>query len=185
MDTYDAIATKLDVREFAQRNVADGTKAKILEAARLTGSSMNSQHWRFILVNDPGNLKMLAQDSTTGSWVKAADFAVIVNIDPNVSGSVIDAGRAAQDMQLAAWNEGIASGVFTGVKLKETRKDFGIPEGLSSVIVVGFGYPRRKLAGRKRREPLSAIAFLERFGDPLPGQILLTAHQRPCPSVNL
>ena len=82
MDTYDAIATKLDVREFAQRNVADGTKAKILESARLTGSSTNSQHWRFILVNDLGYLKMLAQDSTTGSWVKATDFAVIVNIDP-------------------------------------------------------------------------------------------------------
>lgn len=116
MDTYDAIATKLDVREFAQRHIADGTKAKVLEAARLTGSSMNSQHWRFILVSDPGNLKMLAQDSTTGSWVKEADFAVIVNVDPNVPGSVIDAGRAAQDMQLAAWNEEVASGVFTGVK---------------------------------------------------------------------
>ncbi len=53
------------------------------------------------------------------------------------------------------------------------------------MIVVGFGYLRRKLTGRKRREPLSAIAFLERFGDPLPGQILLTANQRPCSSVNL
>ena len=94
---------------------------------------MNSQHWRFILVNDLGYLKMLAQDSTTGPWVKAADFAVIVNIDPNVSGSVIDAGWAAKDMQLAAWNEGITSGVFTGVKPREVRRDFGIPEGLNPV----------------------------------------------------
>ena len=54
-DTYDAISTKLDVREFAPGRVADGNKARILEAARLTGSSMNSQHWRFILVSDLGN----------------------------------------------------------------------------------------------------------------------------------
>ena len=73
--------------------------------------------------------------------------------------------------------------MFTGVKLREVRRDFGIPEGLNPVIVVGFGYPKRKLAGRKRREPLSAIAFHERFGDPLPGQIL-TATQRVCLSVD-
>ncbi len=168
MDTYDAISTKLDVREFASGRVADGTRARILEAARLTGSSMNSQHWRFILVSDRGNLETLAQDSTTGSWVKGADFAVIVNVDPRVPGSVIDAGRAAQDMQLAAWNEGVASGVFTGVKSGELRRDFAIPDGMSSAIVVGFGYPKRKLIGRKKREPLSAVAFLERFGNPIP-----------------
>jgi nitroreductase len=50
MDTYEAILTKLDVRDFAQRHVGDGIKTKVLEAARFTGSSRNTQHWRFVLV---------------------------------------------------------------------------------------------------------------------------------------
>ena len=167
MDAYDVIRTKLDVREFAERHVDDGLKARILEAARLTASSKNTQHWRFILVQEPKNLTTLAGDSPTGPWVKGSDFAVIVSIDPKVPGSAIDAGRVVQDMQLAAWNEGVASGVYTGVDLRGLRRDFAIPESLLPAIVVGFGYPRRKLLGRKSRKPLSEMAFLERYGRPI------------------
>jgi nitroreductase len=167
LDAYDAIATKLDIREFAKKHVENEIKKKILEAARLTGSSMNSQHWRFILVQDPESLASLASDSPSGKWVRGADFAVIVCVDPKIPGSVIDAGRSAQDMEVAAWNYGIGSGVFTGIKAKELRDDFGIPDGLNPAIVVGFGYPMRKLRGRKNRKPLSEVAFLEKFGSPL------------------
>ncbi|MDG6990059.1 MAG: nitroreductase family protein, partial [Nitrososphaerota archaeon] len=62
MQTYDAIRTKLDIRQFAQRRVDGSVKGKVLEAARLTASSMNSQHWRFILVQEPANLETLAKD---------------------------------------------------------------------------------------------------------------------------
>ena len=167
MDTLEAIRTKLDVREFAQRRVGDEVKRKVLEAARMTGSSRNTQHWRFILVQDPIGIVVLASDSPTGSWVWGSDFAVIVSIDPSVPGSIIDAGRVAQDMQLAAWNEGVASGVYTGIRKGELRRDFGIPDPLDPAIVVGFGYPRRRLLGRKNRKPLSDIAFLEKYGNDL------------------
>lgn len=167
MQTYDAIRTKLDIRQFAQRHAEKGAKTKILEAARLTASSMNSQHWRFILVQEPENIETLAKDSNTGSWVKGADFAIIVSVDPKIPGSVIDAGRAVQDMQLAAWDLGIGSGVYTGMKTQDMRRDFGIPDALAPTIVVGFGYPAKKLIGRKNRKPLSDIAFLEKFGNPI------------------
>jgi nitroreductase len=167
VDTFEAIRTKLDVRQFTPKRVGSEVKAKILEAARLTGSSMNSQHWRFILVQDRSNLETLARDSTTGSWVKGADFAVLVNIDPKVPGSTIDAGRAAQDMELAAWEQGVASGVYAGFKVQDLRKDFGIPEGLNPAMAVGFGYPAKKLLGKKNRKPLSEVAFSEKFGNPV------------------
>lgn len=166
-ETFDAIRTKLDVRQFSPRHVGADAKAKVLEAARLTASSMNSQHWRFILVQERSNIETLAKDSSTGGWVKGADFAVIVSIDPKVPGSLIDAGRAVQDMELAAWEQGVASGVYTGMKTQDLRRDFGIPESLTPAIVVGFGYPAKKLLGRKNRRPLSEVAFLERFGAPV------------------
>ena len=167
MDVIEAIRTKLDIREFASRHVDGVTKAKILEAARLTASSMNSQHWRFILVQEPNNMMTLVRDSTTGAWAKGADFAVIVNIDPKIPGSTIDAGRATQDMQLAAWDLGVASGVYTGFRAEDLRRDFGVPESLNPSIVIAFGYPKKKLVGKKSRKPLSEIAFQEKFGNPL------------------
>lgn len=166
MDTYEAIITKLDVRKFADRRVDDRTKTKILQAARFTGSSNNTQHWRFILVRDKKGLDTLAQDSTTGSWVRGADFAVIINTDPSISGSSIDGGRVLQDMQLAAWNFGVVSSLFTGFRESELRRDFGIPPELKPTAILGFGYPVTRLRGKKKRKPLQELVSLEKYGKP-------------------
>jgi len=167
MDAREAVKTKLDVREFTSRPVPSSIKRSVLEAARLTQSGNNSQHWRFILVQDPKNLEKMAEDSSWGKWVAGANFAIIVCTDPTKGYHMIDAGRAVQDMQLMAWDHGVASGVFTGIKEAEFRRDFGIPKNLNPTISVGFGYPRRKLRGRKKRKPLSEVAFLEKYGNRL------------------
>ena len=164
LDAFEAVSTKLDVREFASKKVPGETKRKILEAARLTASSMNTQHWRFVLVQDRANLKRLAADSVTGKWVEGADFAIIILIDPKVPGSSIDAGRVVQDMELAAWNFGVASGIYTGVGEPSLRKDYAIPDDLKPAAVLGFGYPKRKILGKKNRKPLEELVFPERFG---------------------
>jgi nitroreductase len=127
MDAYTCIATKLEIREFSSKNVPADVKLKILEAARLTASGINSQHWRLILVQESDKLKQLAEDSTTGSWVKGSNFAVIVLTNPKYPFHLIDAGRVVQDMQLAAWNFGVTSRVYTGVKNESIRRDFNIP----------------------------------------------------------
>jgi len=167
LDTFEAISTKLDVREFSSKRVPGETKSKILEAARLTGSSMNTQHWRFILVQEPTNLKRLAADSTTGKWAEGAAFAILILTDPKVPGSTIDAGRVVQDMQLAAWNLGVASGIYIGVGEAALRKDYAIPEGMKPSAVLGFGYPRQKILGKKNRKPLEELVFSERYGEKL------------------
>lgn len=164
MDAYECVATKLDVREFDSRNVPVDVKLKVLEAARLTGSGINNQHWRFILVQEHDRLKRLAEDSTTGSWVAQANFAVVVLTNPKFGFHLIDAGRAAQDMQIAAWNFGIISCLYTGLNVEDLRKDFGIPKTLNPSIVLGFGYPARKITGkRKNRKPLSELAFIDKY----------------------
>jgi nitroreductase len=167
LNATEAVKTKLDVKEFDTRPVGKEIKKAVLEAARLTQSGVNSQHWRFILVQDPNNIARLAEDSTTGSWVAGAGFAVIICTDPKKGYHLIDAGRAAQDMQLTAWDSGVTSRLYTGIKQAEMRRDFGVPEDLTATIVVGFGYPKRKLLGRKNRKPLSEVAYLEKFGSPL------------------
>ena len=70
------------------------------------------------MVKDKDNLKKLAEDSTSGKWVAGANFAIIVLTNPKYGFHLIDAGRVLQNMQLAAWDQGIGSGLFTGVKEK-------------------------------------------------------------------
>lgn len=172
MDAYEAVVTKLDIREFDSKSVPAKVKLSVLEAGRLTGSGINKQHWRFVLVQDRANLRKLADDSTSGKWVEHADFAVVILTDPQYGFHLIDAARAAQDMQIAAWNFEVASCIFTGVNREALQKDFKIPSNLTPSIILGFGYPARKLAGKKSRKSLREIAFIERYGDPIePSQI--------------
>lgn len=173
MDAFECVATKLDIREFGAKKVPADVKLKVLEAARMAGTGMNTQHWRFIVVQERDSLRRLAADSTTGAWVGKAAFAVIVLTDPKYGFHLIDAGRAVQNMEIAAWNDGVVSCIYTGFKEDALRKDFGIPNALCPSVVVGFGYPTRTVTGRKKnRKPLKEVAFLERYGHRLDPQTL-------------
>jgi nitroreductase len=143
MDTFESIATKLEVREFSPQDIPSDIRLKVLEAARLTGTGLNTQHWRFILVENKDNLKKLAEDSTSGGWVAGANFAIIVLTNPKYG-----------------------SGLFTGISEEKLRNDFVIPKELSPTVIVGFGYPARKLTGkRKNRLPLDELVYYEKYGN--------------------
>jgi nitroreductase len=167
METYKTILTKLDVRQFDSTKVPAEVKLKVLEAARASGTGNNRQEWRFILIQEKEMLKRLAEDSTSGGWVAGADFAVIVLSDPTLGFHGIDAGRAVQNMELAAWDQGVISGIYTGIKDEKMRKDFAIPGPLKAVVVVAFGYPVRKIVGKKNRMPLTELAFIDKYGNKL------------------
>ena len=172
MEVYGYVITKLDVREYSPKEIPKDIKLKILEAARSTGSGKNLQHWRFIVVKDKENLKKLADDSITGKWIVNANFAVIVLTDPKYPFHLIDAGRVVQNMQIAAWGYGIASCIFTGINKEKLRKDFNIPEDLEPSVVVGFGYPVKKIKGKKNRKPLNELVFIEKYGNPINPELL-------------
>jgi nitroreductase len=165
MDTFECITTKIEVREFNAQDVPSEIRLKILEAARQTGTGLNTQHWRFILVENKDNLRKMAEDSTSGRWVSAANFAVIVLTNPKYNFHLIDAGRVLQNMQLTAWNHGVGSGLFTGISEERLLIDFAIPKELSPTIIIGFGYPARKITGkRKNRLPLHELVYYEKYG---------------------
>src|SRR5205807_161603 len=155
MDTYKVIMSKLDIRQFDSKKVAAEVKSRVLEAARASGTGNNKQEWRFILVQEKEMLKRLAEDSTSGGWVAGANFAVVVLSDPTLSFHLIDAGRAVQNMELAAWDHGVISGIYTGIKDEKMRKDFAIPGTLKPVVVVG----------KKNRMPLPELAFIDKYGN--------------------
>ena len=165
MDAFECIETKLDIREFSPKDVPREIKLKVLEAARLTGTGLNTQHWRFILIENKENLDKLAKDSTSGNWVAKCNIAIVILTNPKYHFHLIDAGRVIQNMQLAAWNFGVGSGIFTGIDEENFRKDYDVPQELNISAIIGFGYPAKKLTGkRKDRVPLDSLVYTEKYG---------------------
>ncbi|MEM1942718.1 MAG: nitroreductase family protein [Candidatus Caldarchaeum sp.] len=167
MDVLEAIRTKLELKEYDARAVPKEVVKEIFEAARLSPSGLNSQHWRFIYVDAPEDLKTLAEISLSGKWVSGCSFAVIVLTSPKYPWHLLDAGRVITYMQLAAWNRGVGSRIYTGYDEKAMRMKFGIPSDYHIACVVGFGYPRRKVLGRKNRQPVESLVFHGRMGTPI------------------
>ncbi len=164
-EVFDAIRTVLAVREYREEPVPDEVIKRILEAARLTASSMNRQPWHFVLVQDRDHLKELGALVKTGPYIAAAAFAVVVAYQRESRFGVSDASRAVQSMFLAAWSDGVGSN-WTGFGgLEGVRAAIGLPDSFEVLCVLPFGYPLHPLgAGRKNRKTLGEVASLERFG---------------------
>jgi nitroreductase len=168
MDVFDAVRTLLAVRSYEDRRLPDEIVRRILEAGRLSASSMNAQPWHFVVVDDRGDLRRLAEASRTGPYIAGAPLAVIVCVDKASAFGVSDGSRAVQSMMLTAWAQGIASnwvGFIGG--LEAVKPLFGIPKDVDVLAVIPFGYPAQKAgAGRKRRKQLTEIAQRGRWGTP-------------------
>ena len=167
LGTYEIVVSKLDIRQFKDIDVSNEIRLKILESARQVGTGLNSQHLRFILIDSKDMLQLLAEDSTSGGWVSGANFAIVILTNSDYGFKMLDAGRAVQNMQLVAWSEGVGSGLFTGIRDEKMRTDFNIPEDLDIAVIIGFGYPSRKLTGmKKNRMSMNNILYHQRYGNP-------------------
>ncbi len=168
MEVYDAVRTVLAVRSYQDKAVPAEVIRKIVEAGRLTASSMNLQPWHFIVVTEREALKELGTLARTGPYIAQAPAAVVVAIEKKSKFGVSDASRAIQSMILTAWSEGVGSNWVGFGGLEAAGTLLGVPDDFEVLAIVPFGYPAGKNLGqgRKNRKPLSAVARRGRFSQP-------------------
>lgn len=167
MDVFEAVKTMLAVRSYADKPIPDEIVTRIVEAGRLTGSSMNRQHWDFVVVRDPETLQRLGELASTGPYIADAAMAIAV-IVPDAPVGYMDGARASQDMMLTAWGEGIGSNWVSNTNTDRIKKLIDIPQERMILNIIPFGYPTEDLGrGVKDRKPLSEVAHDERYGSPL------------------
>lgn len=143
MDTYLAVASKRDWRNFADRPIPEDVATRILDAGRLAGSASNKQHWRFVVVESEELKGQVSESVYAASNITGAALVVGL-VTPEGDLPTFDSGRTAQNMMLAAWNEGVASvpnGTSDAGKMGEL---LGAGEGERVMIVLSFGYPARE-----------------------------------------
>jgi nitroreductase len=59
VETWEALKSRRNVREFSRTPVSEDDLSKILEAGRLAPSAKNWQPWDFVLVTDRNQLSDL------------------------------------------------------------------------------------------------------------------------------
>jgi nitroreductase len=151
VDTQLAIASRRDEDPQSGATIAPDVVERILDAGRVSGSGSNRQPWTFALVDDPALLERLAPAVYEPDNVRLAGFVVGVLVKGKGPTS-FDAGRASQNMLLAAWNEGLIS-TPNGITDEElVRAVLQASEEERPVTILTFGVPER-LRFPERRSP--------------------------------
>jgi nitroreductase len=147
VETWDAIRSRRNVREYAERPIPDRDLDRILEAARRTPSSSNRQRWDFIVCTDRDQLRELVGVWRGGRHVaaSAATVALIAPIvdDAHTRESIeYDLGQATMSIMLCGADLGIGSGHSAVEDQDLARRLLGFPEDRTCAWLIALGYPR-------------------------------------------
>jgi nitroreductase len=171
METWDAIRSRRNVRDYADRPIADEHLERILEAARRTPSSRNWQPWDFVVVTDRERLRELSQVWQFARHVagSAATIALVAKqpaSDQERDWIQYDLGQATMSIMLAASDLGIGTGHSAVGDQALARRLLGLPADRFCAYLIALGYPAdRPLRPIKRptRRPFDEVVHRDRW----------------------
>ena len=143
MNVIEAIRTKRAVRQYREDPLPDEVVRAILHAGRRAQSSRNDQPWHFIAIRNRSTLQALASTSDNIGFIAGTTLTVAIITPPPSDKQTIlfDAGQAAANMQLVAWELGVVSCLGTVYELEKARRMLDFPKDRHVHIAIGFGYP--------------------------------------------
>jgi nitroreductase len=167
------IRTVRQARQYAPDPVPNDVVDTLLEVARWTGSSRNSQPWHFIVITDKEQLRRISRLRTPINWVAEAPLGIAIVLDgANEVSEAYDEGRITERVLIAARSLGLGGGVAwygDAEQQAEGKRILGIPPERAARSVVIVGYPTslkdpRPNARAGGRKELSEIASYDRWG---------------------
>lgn len=164
MDAYKAIITKRDTRSYTKEPISEEVLLRLVQAGRMAGSAKNRQPVRFVVIVDKVNMANIAKCGDFSQPLEGATAAIGVCLAPDES--EFDAGRAAQNIMIAAWNEGLASCPLRIHHVDCGRETLGLPEGWYVPIVIALGHPEPSvpMSMGRARKPIDEYVSWEKYG---------------------
>ena len=146
METWDAIRARRNVRTYRPDPVPAADLDRIAEAGWRAPSASNRQHWNFIIVTDPDQLRALStvwQGARHIAGAAAAIALVVPQYDEErrLLTSRYDLGQATYAMMLAAADLGIGTGHSSVGDQERAREILGVPDDHDVTYLIGVGYP--------------------------------------------
>ena len=160
------------IRQYTNEPVPDDVVAQLLDLARWTGSSRNTQPWQFVVVRDKAKLKALASMRPNINWAADAPVGIAIVLDEAGVSNAYDEGRLTERVLTGATLLGYGGGVawFGEPPLQaEAKRILAIPEDRQARQIVMFGRAAStkdpRPAGPPRgRKALSELVSYERWG---------------------
>lgn len=163
------------VREFTDAPIATDALDALADAARWSGSSRNTQPWRFVIVRSVETLRAIAGAGLPQTRSLQSAMAAIAIVLPEEPGrgisNAFDEGRAAERILVAASFLGLGAGIAW--ILPEVRPVVAtvlqLPEGRFVRTMVALGHPtdaarQPKSAPGGARLPREETVFYETWG---------------------
>jgi nitroreductase len=173
-DVIQAMNKVRQARQYRPDPVSEDVINELLEVARWTGSSRNTQPWHFIAITDKDILKQLSQLRTPINWVADAPLGIAIVLDGEKDVSeAYDEGRVTERLMVAAHVLGLGGGVAwygDDDQQAKAKEILNIPAGKTARSVVALGYPKsvkdpRPNPSQPGRHPLSEVASRDRMGN--------------------
>ena len=163
MEAYKNILSKRDSRSYSDQEISEETLQRILQAGRMAGSSKNTQPWGFIVIRDAAQKAAVADCGDFAQHVPNAPLVIVVVLTPGGGG--FDAGRTAQNMMLAAWDEGITSCPVALHHRECAVEALGLPEDHTPAMLLAFGYPESEESRHRgvTRNAMEDVVHQERW----------------------
>jgi len=166
------LRTVRQIRQYASDPLPDDTIAQLLEVARWTGSSKNSQPWHFVVVREPDALKRISQLRPNINWLAGVPLAIAIVLDGPGTSEAYDEGRVTERLLIAAHTLGLGGGTAwfgDDAQQAEAKRILGIPAEKMARSMVAIGRPTTIKDPRPNpraggRKPLSEIVSHERWG---------------------
>lgn len=162
------------IRQYEPKPVPEEIVHELLEIARWTGSSRNSQPWHFIVITDKELLRQISQLRPPIHWVADAPLAIAIVLDgENPHSEFFDEGRVTERLMIGAHLLGLGAGTAwygDEHQRQQAKQLLGIPESRVARSVVTIGYTTTSSDPRAGgpppgRKPLSELVSKNRYGE--------------------
>ena len=160
-------------REFTPEPVADAALDAILDAARWTGSSVNSQPWRFVVIRDRHAIERIAAaglPQTRGLATAPVAIAIVLPQDDRGISRAYDDGRVAERILIAASMLGLGAGIswIRREVAPLVAELLALPQDRFVRTIVQIGHPTEAARAPKSkpgeaRLPRDQVVFEERW----------------------
>lgn len=164
METLDAMANRVSVREYLNKSVPREMLEKLVDAGRRAPSARAVEPWEFVVVTERKILDKLARIVSTGLFLKQATACIIIFCQ-DVKYYLEDGSAATENILLAATDLGLGACWIAGDKkeyCEEVKTLMGTPapHKLISLIAVGWA---AKVPRQHKKRKLEEVLHWEKF----------------------
>ena len=174
MDFMELTKKRESCRAYRDAPVEREKLLRCLEAARLAPSACNSQPWRYVVADEPAQVREMVScvyDGETPINRFARQVPVFVAVVEGAAklspmlGDVdqqeyaqIDLGLSVAQFCLEAAEQGLGTCIMGWFQEEKVKAAMGIPEDRKVRLILALGYPESDTPRAKARRPIEEIA---------------------------